>query len=48
MLTNTILPSLLDLTDIIHETASSNIDIRIKTKLENIQTRIRTTQQQQQ
>lgn len=46
MLSNTILPSLLDLTDIIQET-SPNIDPRIKTKLENIQTRIQTTQQQQ-
>lgn len=48
ILTNTILPSLLDLSDIIQETASTNLDINTKNKLENIQTRIRTTQQQQQ
>jgi hypothetical protein len=46
MLTNTILPSLMDLTDIIQETSPSNLDVRVRTKLENIQTRIRTTQQQ--
>ena len=46
-LTNTILPSLLDLTDIIQETAPSNLDSRVRTKLESIQTRIRTTQQDQ-
>jgi hypothetical protein len=48
MLTNTILPSLVDLTDIIQETSSFNLDSRVKTKLENIQTRIRITQQEQQ
>jgi hypothetical protein len=47
IVTNTILPSLLDLTDIIQETSPSNLDVRVRTKLENIQTRIRTTQQQQ-
>jgi hypothetical protein len=46
MLTNTILPSIIDLTDIIQETSSSNLDSRVRTKLENIQTRIRLTQQQ--
>ena len=47
-ITNTILPSLMDLTDIIQETsATSNLDVRVKSKLENIQTRIRSTQQQQ-
>jgi len=48
ILTNTILPSLIDLTDIIQETSSTNLDSHSKIKLENIQTRIRTTQQQQQ
>ncbi|CAF1156874.1 unnamed protein product [Adineta steineri] len=49
VVTNTILPSLLDLTDIIQETSvSSNLNSHMKSKLENIQTRIRTTQQQQQ
>jgi hypothetical protein len=48
MLTNTILPSLVDLTDIIQETSSFNLDSRVRTKLENIQTRIRITQQEQQ
>jgi len=48
MLTNTILPSLVDLTDIIQETSSSNLDSRVRTKLDNIQTRIRITQQEQQ
>ncbi|CAF1078874.1 unnamed protein product [Adineta ricciae] len=47
-ITSTILPSLMDLTDIIQETsATSNLDVRVKSKLENIQTRIRSTQQQQ-
>jgi hypothetical protein len=46
MLTNTILPSLSDITDIIQETSSTNLDPRVRTKLENIQTRIRSTQQQ--
>jgi len=46
MLTNTILPSLIDITDIIQETSSTNLDLRVRTKLENIQTRIRSTQQQ--
>ena len=48
MLTNTILPSLGDITDIIQETSSSNLDARVRTKLENIQVRIRTTLQHQQ
>jgi len=48
MLTNTILPSLVDLTDIIQQTPSSNQDINVRTKLENIKTRIHITQQQQQ
>jgi hypothetical protein len=46
LLTNTVLPSLMDLADIISET-STDLDPRIRTKLENIQTNIRTTQQQQ-
>jgi hypothetical protein len=46
MLTNTILPSLLDITDIIQETSPTNLDSRVRNKLENIQTRIRSTQQQ--
>ena len=46
ILTNTILPSLLDLADIIQETSSTNLDPRIRTKLENIQTNIRSSQQQ--
>jgi hypothetical protein len=48
MLTNTVLPSIIDLTDIIEETSSSNFDGRLRTKLEQIQTRIRATQQSQQ
>ena len=49
MLTNTILPSIVDITDIIQETSSTtNLDPRVRTKLENIQTRIRLTQHQQQ
>lgn len=48
MLTNTILPSILDLTNIIQETSSTNLDPQIRTKLDTIQTRIHTTQQQQQ
>jgi hypothetical protein len=48
ILTNTILPSLVDLTDIIQQTPLSNQDINIRTKLENIKTRIHITQQQQQ
>ena len=48
MLTNTVLPSILDLTDIIQETSPSNLDGRVRTKLEAIQTRIQTSQQQQQ
>jgi hypothetical protein len=48
MLTNTILPSIVDITDIIQESSSTNLDSRVKTKLENIQTRIRLTQHQQQ
>lgn len=49
MLTNTILPSLIDITDIIQETsATSNVDPRVRTKLEHIQSRIRTTQEEQQ
>ena len=45
LLTQTVLPSLIDLTDIIHQTP--NIDPSVWTKLENIQTNIRATQQQQ-
>lgn len=48
MLTNTILPSLGDITDIIQETSSSNLDPRVRTKLENIRLRVRTTIQHQQ
>jgi hypothetical protein len=49
MLTNTILPSIVDITDIIQETSSTtNLDPRVRTKLENIQTRIRLTQHHQQ
>lgn len=48
MLTNTILPSLGDITDIIQETSSSNLDPRVRTKLETIQVRLRTTLQHQQ
>lgn len=48
MLANTILPSIIDLTDIIQETSPSNLDPHVRTKLDNIQTRIRITQQQQQ
>jgi hypothetical protein len=44
LLTKTILPSLFDLADIIHQTP--NIDLRIRTKLENIQTNIRASQEQ--
>jgi len=44
LLTKTILPSLFDLADIIHQTP--NIDSRIRTKLENIQTNIQSSQQQ--
>ena len=45
ILTKSVLPSLLDLTDIIQETTESKVDERVRTKLEHIQTRIRTTQQ---
>ena len=45
MLTKSVLPSLLDLTDIIQETTTSKVDERVRTKLEDIQTRIRTAQQ---
>lgn len=49
MLTNTILPSLGDITEIIQETSSSsNLDPRVRTKLENVRARIRTTLQHQQ
>ena len=49
MLTDTILPSLIDITEIIQETSpTSNVDPRVRTKLEHIQTRIRTTQEEQQ
>ena len=48
MLTNTVLPSILDLTDVIQETSPSDLDGRVRTKLETIQTRIRTSQQHQQ
>jgi hypothetical protein len=44
LLTKTILPSLFDLADIIHQTP--NIDSRVRTKLENIQTNIRASQHQ--
>jgi hypothetical protein len=44
LLTNTIFPSLLDLADIIHQTP--NLDPRVRTNLENIQTNIRASQQQ--
>jgi hypothetical protein len=44
LLTTTVLPSLIDLADIIQQTP--NLDSRIRTKLENIQTNIRSTQQQ--
>jgi hypothetical protein len=44
LLTKTVLPSLIDLADIIHQTP--NIDASVRTKLENIQTNIRATQQQ--
>lgn len=46
LLTNTVLPSLFDLADIIHQTP--NLDSRVRTKLENIQMNIRSSQQQQQ
>ncbi len=46
LLTKTILPSLFDIADIIYQTP--NIDSRIRTKLENIQMNIRSSQQQQQ
>jgi hypothetical protein len=44
LLTKTILPSLFDLADIIHQTP--NIDSRVRNKLENIQTNIRASQHQ--
>ena len=44
LLTQTILPSLADLADIISQTPT--IDTRVRTKLENIQRNIRTSQQQ--
>jgi hypothetical protein len=44
LLTKTVLPSLFDLVDIIHQT--SNLDPCIRTKLENIQMNIRSSQQQ--
>ncbi len=44
LLTKTILPSLYDLADIIHQTP--NIDSHVRTKLENIQANIRASQQQ--
>ena len=46
LLNETVLPSLIDLSDIIHET-SMNLDPRIRTKLESIRTNIRSTQDQQ-
>lgn len=45
VLNETILPSLIDLSDIIDET-STNLDSRIRTKLESIRTDIRSTQHQ--
>lgn len=45
MLTETVLPSLIDLTDIINET-SMHMDSRIRLKLETIRTSIRTIKQQ--
>ena len=44
LLTKTILPSLVDLADIIDQTP--NLDSRVKTKLQTIQTSLRTCQQQ--
>lgn len=43
LLTNTVLPSLFDLADIIHQTP--NLNSRVRTKLENIQQNIRSSQQ---
>jgi len=48
LLTQTVLPSLIDITDIIQETSVTNIDPRVRTKLESIRTNIRSTQVQQQ
>ena len=45
LLTNTILPSLTDLTDILQGT-STHLDARIRTKLDNIRMNIRTSQEQ--
>ena len=45
LLTNTVLPSIVDITDIISETLPRPVDERIQTKLERIQTGIRLTQQ---
>ena len=48
LLTQTVLSSLINSTDIIHETSSTNTDPRIWTKLESIRTNLRSTQVQQQ
>lgn len=45
LLTNTVLPSIIDITDIISETLPQPVDERIQTKLERIQSGIRLTQQ---
>jgi hypothetical protein len=46
LLTDTVLPSLLDLSDIIQDT-SAHLDVRIQSKLESIRKNIRCTQEQQ-
>lgn len=45
MLTDTVLPAILDITDIIHETSPQPLDERVRTKLETIQHRVRSSQQ---
>ena len=45
LLTHTVLPSLFDITDIIHET-SSHLDPRVRSKLEHIRTSVRTIKKQ--